>query len=1175
MANPPSLGRGKHIATISPWIGPDAKIRLASAGERFTDVTQAEARAKQIASSDQMDAVVIRDRDGSFGVYVTGELQRASGGKSLDDIRGDLKGVELPDGATIHSFLATRGSGARADVEHVVLGRRDPLEGFATDLVSAGLKEYEVRAMRDGISLDALRSLSTRLRARASQREVAQVLQRIDSAITANDRAAGTTRISFNTVATASNVAATAYSAPPAVIKQATDLMNAYRGRSQILADSIDAQRFAEFIDGWGFTGRIRPEDGQQAILRLNAAIFSVRRDLQSGAVGPSAFGVEKWSDVTPRHMTDLAERRLRDRSYAFRPVVPAMIEDAAFAQNPLQMVQDDVRKPITREPGFGMSRGIGNMIAPDAAALDLASLGVTRAVRDAAIADARYPNADDSIGDLRVALALWRGDGVPRDASQAILAVSGAAGVSIAGIDVARGTTKAALEAQKQSGAIAAYREADEPGVFYTYKLRTPMEFAKAVRQHMDNPRTQMSDGLRTMVETIIGKPGATGIELAGRLQDQESSAKWRAVGNEVVIAAAAGVVSFGVGAAVAGSVSAARVGYLGVRAASIVAQSVSFTATSQAIKGDFNGGDYARDALMMLPLAMAQRFGGMLGAIARGTGPTSVAARRILGNVGALGAATTASTGWGVLESHLAGQPLKLEQIREQFVANLAVAATLHGVNTGLARALPSLAPDVLAQRAVVEARAKADAARVQTERASAKLHEAVGELASATPGSEAAQMLTAAVEKSNADLGTSLTAERQAYNALGAVVRPYMPQLKLPPDLEAIAASIPELRDVLTFANLSKEHLADLQRLAGHVRRGASLAGVEPALLIDPTMGPPLIDYLAPTSRARAVPPKVLENQVQATRARTDDTGIAGLTEQPLNPRVARALRADAAALKERVDKLASTYSELITRARNGDLAAQQSLDAYAQARAMLDARRHNNSNTVNLGLLGYTSSGARPRANADRVEALTTGWLNTDSGPLTPELVRQRLSDINRVATEGLTLDNGAVGTQGRYREPGLEVYTGAGTYIPGAEVNVAMTRFANWFVNAEGEVAAGRMTPVELAARSYQTLVSIHPFMDGNGRSTRAFLDWTLQRHGLPPATLIPGREVHVAHFLVRDESLADTGAPDQAAVSVSAGVHRSLGELERALYRTGPTAEQTIQRRGIHLQETP
>ena len=57
-----------------------------------------------------------------------------------------------------------------------------------------------------------------------------------------------------------------------------------------------------------------------------------------------------------------------------------------------------------------------------------------------------------------------------------------------------------------------------------------------------------------------------------------------------------------------------------------------------------------------------------------------------------------------------------------------------------------------------------------------------------------------------------------------------------------------------------------------------------------------------------------------------------------------------------------------------------------------------------------------------------------------------------------------------------------------------------------------------MPTVQRAALTLQRLLSIHPFADANGRTSRAVLDLILERGGFPPATFRDGNEDTVAVF---------------------------------------------------------
>lgn len=69
-----------------------------------------------------------------------------------------------------------------------------------------------------------------------------------------------------------------------------------------------------------------------------------------------------------------------------------------------------------------------------------------------------------------------------------------------------------------------------------------------------------------------------------------------------------------------------------------------------------------------------------------------------------------------------------------------------------------------------------------------------------------------------------------------------------------------------------------------------------------------------------------------------------------------------------------------------------------------------------------------------------------------------------------------------------------------------ELPLLLADFFAWY-----RAQKGRLPAVELAAGVYQRLIQIHPFLDGNGRTTRLVMDFVLQSRGLPPAAF--GREI--------------------------------------------------------------
>ncbi len=128
--------------------------------------------------------------------------------------------------------------------------------------------------------------------------------------------------------------------------------------------------------------------------------------------------------------------------------------------------------------------------------------------------------------------------------------------------------------------------------------------------------------------------------------------------------------------------------------------------------------------------------------------------------------------------------------------------------------------------------------------------------------------------------------------------------------------------------------------------------------------------------------------------------------------------------------------------------------------------------------------------REARNAADVMRFIADSLAADPGQaLTEELVRQ----IHFRATRGIDY---AHNTPGRYREHGVAV----GTYFApeAADVPRLMDEFVAWL--RSGPISAWPAVIRAIAAHFY--LVSIHPFGDGNGRTSRAVESFILYQAGI-------------------------------------------------------------------------
>ena len=85
--------------------------------------------------------------------------------------------------------------------------------------------------------------------------------------------------------------------------------------------------------------------------------------------------------------------------------------------------------------------------------------------------------------------------------------------------------------------------------------------------------------------------------------------------------------------------------------------------------------------------------------------------------------------------------------------------------------------------------------------------------------------------------------------------------------------------------------------------------------------------------------------------------------------------------------------------------------------------------------------------------------------------------------------------------GRYRT--TQVFVGEFTPPPPVDVPLRMEEFVSWINSGE----ALRMHPIEFAAIAHYRLVVIHPFYDGNGRTSRLLMNLILMQAGYPPVAI--------------------------------------------------------------------
>jgi len=129
--------------------------------------------------------------------------------------------------------------------------------------------------------------------------------------------------------------------------------------------------------------------------------------------------------------------------------------------------------------------------------------------------------------------------------------------------------------------------------------------------------------------------------------------------------------------------------------------------------------------------------------------------------------------------------------------------------------------------------------------------------------------------------------------------------------------------------------------------------------------------------------------------------------------------------------------------------------------------------------------------------------------------------------------------------GRYRDIQVRI-AGSEVILPNPrKVPALMDEFARWL-----QTAAPALHPVELAAEAHYRLVSIHPFVDGNGRAARLLMNFILLMGGYPPAII---RKEDRLAYLASLEKRQLGGAGDDYQNLIAEAVDRSLDIYLQAL----------------------
>ena len=121
---------------------------------------------------------------------------------------------------------------------------------------------------------------------------------------------------------------------------------------------------------------------------------------------------------------------------------------------------------------------------------------------------------------------------------------------------------------------------------------------------------------------------------------------------------------------------------------------------------------------------------------------------------------------------------------------------------------------------------------------------------------------------------------------------------------------------------------------------------------------------------------------------------------------------------------------------------------------------------------------------------------------------------QIRNIHQLILKNIDDDN-----SGRYRQQNVLI-SGATTTPPDYTLlNDKMKQFIDWY-----KIEANLLHPIERAAKVHADFVGIHPFIDGNGRTSRLLMNLELMKAGYPPCVITV--EKRLAYYESLDQWMA-------------------------------------------------
>jgi len=141
-------------------------------------------------------------------------------------------------------------------------------------------------------------------------------------------------------------------------------------------------------------------------------------------------------------------------------------------------------------------------------------------------------------------------------------------------------------------------------------------------------------------------------------------------------------------------------------------------------------------------------------------------------------------------------------------------------------------------------------------------------------------------------------------------------------------------------------------------------------------------------------------------------------------------------------------------------------------------------------------GLTVEGKTIREHLEAVNhAQAFEWMIERVGTTLQDIDERAILDLHQLILQKIDETHA-----GRYRNVPVRI-AGSRVILPSPmKVTPLMTEFVSWLHDCDDH-------PVTIAADAHYKLVSIHPFVDGNGRTARLLMNLILMQAGYPPAII--------------------------------------------------------------------